>query len=304
MRTKTWLCKHAYKNLALSDLGRQQEELEAEVRGQLKRQAAAHSEHLSDVLAKQEHEITAAWQLKLYDEINKEKDRHYRDVATIRAKLLGLQSAVQARAAADRAAYEARALWLACQALRNTIRLGKEGATSWDEQLQPLKSHLTAISVSAGQEEFVKGILDTVSSEAAERGVCTEEALRHRFARVLTMARRVALVPENGGSLLRYLLSYVQSILLVQASYSATDAELLDQPINVHNLNTFDILDRANECLTADDMLGCVRWLNQLTGESRRVAHDWKEEARRTLETRQAADALMAYAAATTATAL
>jgi hypothetical protein len=43
------------------------------------------------MLEKQEHEITAAWQLKLYDEINKEKDRHFRDVASIRAKLLGMQ---------------------------------------------------------------------------------------------------------------------------------------------------------------------------------------------------------------------
>ncbi|XP_018011744.1 MICOS complex subunit Mic60 isoform X2 [Hyalella azteca] len=288
-----------------SDLGRQQEELEAEVRGQLKRQAAAHSEHLSDMLEKQEHEITAAWQLKLYDEINKEKDRHFRDVASIRAKLLGMQAAVTARADADRAAHAARSLWLACQALRNTIRLGKEGASSFDDQLQPLQSHLTAISVSAGSDEFVQTVIGSISKEAVERGVCTEEALRHRFDRVYAVARRVALVPENGGSLLRYLLSYLQSVLLIQASASAaSDTELLDQPINVHDLNTFDILDKAKVCLASDDMLGCVRWLNQLTGESRRVAQDWKEEARRTLETRQAADALMAHAAATTATAL
>ena len=61
---------------------------------------------------------------------------------------------------------------------------------------------------------------------------------------------------------------------------------------------------RCRCCVAGDDLLGGVRWLNQLTGESRRVAHDWCLEVRRTLELRQAADALMAYAAATTATAL
>jgi hypothetical protein len=41
-------------------------------------------------------------------------------------------------------------------------------------------------------------------------------------------------------------LSYLQSVLLIQASASAaSDTELLDQPINFHDLNTFDILDKA-----------------------------------------------------------
>uniref|UniRef100_A0A2P2I178 MICOS complex subunit MIC60 n=1 Tax=Hirondellea gigas TaxID=1518452 RepID=A0A2P2I178_9CRUS len=287
-----------------SDLGRQQEELEAEVRGQLKRQAAAHSDHLSDELQKQEHDVTAAWQIKLYDQINKEKDTHFREMAAVRGKLLGLQSAVSARADADRAAHAARQLWLACQSLRNVLRLGRENANSWDEQLHPLSGHLTAITVAAGSDEFVHGIIGSVNSLAAERGVYTEEALRHRFLRVASVARRVAMVPENGGSLIRYLLSYLQSVLLVQAGPMPTDAELLDQAVDIHSLSTFDIIDRARACLAADDLLGGVRWVNQLTGESRHVVHDWCLEARRTLELRQAIDALMAHAAATTATAL
>lgn len=287
-----------------SDLGRQQEELESEVRGQLKRQAAAHAEHLGDELGRQELELAAHWQLKLFDELNKEKDRQFKEIASIRGRLLGLQSVVSARADADKAARAARQLWLACQALRNTLRLGRENASTWDEQLQPLQPHLTAIAVAGGDNLFVSAVVGTVSSVAAERGVYTEEALRHRFARVDTVAKRVAMVPENGASLLRYLLSYVQSVLLIQASSSPSDEQLLDKPVNIHDLSTFDILDRARSCLTADDLLGCVRWLNQLTGESRRVAEDWRQEARRTLELRQVADALMAHAAATTATAV
>ena len=72
-------------------MSRQKEELEAEVRGQLKRQAAAHSEHLSDMLARRELEVTKAWQAKLFDDIVKEKDRHLREIAGVKGKVQGLK---------------------------------------------------------------------------------------------------------------------------------------------------------------------------------------------------------------------
>jgi len=105
-----------------SDLSRQKEELEAEVRGQLKRQAAAHSDHLGDMLTKKEVEITKAWQTKLFDEIIKEKDRHLKEIATVKGKVLGLKSAVEERADADKNASSARRLWLACNSLQNALR--------------------------------------------------------------------------------------------------------------------------------------------------------------------------------------
>lgn len=51
--------------------------------------------------------------------------------------------------------------------------------------------------------EFVQGVLGSMGAVAADRGVYTEEALRHRFHRVHTVARRVAMIPENGGSLFK-----------------------------------------------------------------------------------------------------
>lgn len=44
--------------------------------------------------------------------------------------------------------------------------------------------------------------------------------------------------------------------------------------------------------------------MNLLRGEARNVASSWIKEARLTLETRQAADALLAHAAATAVKAL
>lgn len=283
-----------------SDLGRQKEELEAEVRGQLKRQAAAHSEHLNDMLLKKEQDVTKLWQAKLFDEIIKEKDRHLKEIASVKGKVLGLKTAVEGRADADRAAHSARRLWLACNSLRNTLRMGREGASNFDSQLEPLDKHIAAISVAGVNDAFVQTIVDSLSGVPSERGVYTEEALKHRFLKVSTIAKRVALVPENGGSLLRYLLSYLQSVMIVEASPKSSEAMLFDEPVDIDSLNTFDIIDRARICLATDDLTGCIRCLNQLTGESRNIAKDWCLEARRTLEAKQAADALMAHAATVT----
>lgn len=59
------------------------------------------------------------------------------------------------------------------------------------------------------------------------------------------MARRLALVPEEGGSLPMYLLSYLQSFLLIKAISPIPKKELEDEPIEVESLNTYDILHRA-----------------------------------------------------------
>lgn len=57
-------------------------------------------------------------------------------------------------------------------------------------------------------------------------------------------------------------------------------------------------------CLDKDDLIQSVRYMNLLRGEPRHVASSWLQEARLTLETRQAADALLAHAAATAVKAL
>ncbi|CAG0919118.1 unnamed protein product [Notodromas monacha] len=49
--------------------------------------------------------------------------------------------------------------------------------------------------------------------------------------------------------------------------------------------------------LHRDDLIQAVKYMNLLKGAPRHVASDWLNEARLHLETRQAADALLAHAA-------
>ena len=65
--------------------------------------------------------------------------------------------------------------------------------------------------------------------------------------------------------------------------------------------DTYDILSRVRASLQKEDLEQALRYANQLKGTPRQAAKDWIQEVRLLLETKQAANALMAYAAATVA---
>lgn len=281
------------------------EELEVELRTQLKRQAAAHSDHLADVLHVQEKELEAKWTNLLQDKVQSEKDKYLASLSKIQGNMDGVKNALRERADADRAAYAARELWLACESLRSALRLGADDSKSWEEQLKPLNEQIAAIKVAAGESNpYIKAVLDSVSGEAINRGVYAEEALRERFLKVERICKRVSMIGDNGGSLIRYLLSYVQSFLILNAFEYLPGTEVRDEEVAVDSLSTYEILARARYCLDKDDLIQSVRYMNLLRGEPRHVASSWLLEARLTLETRQAADALLAHAAATAVKAL
>lgn len=78
--------------------------------------------------------------------------------------------------------------------------------------------------------------------------LCKYQFLKNSFAhcyQVENVARRLAMVPESGAALPVYLLSYLQSFLIIKSAISIPKRELEDEPIDVDSLNTYDILQRA-----------------------------------------------------------
>lgn len=147
----------------------------------------------------------------------------------------------------------------------------------------------------------------------------TEDALRERFINVERVARKLALVPEGGASLPVYFLSYLQSLFILKPDDPISQDELQNKPFDYSKLDTYDILNRARQVnlllLTLNiylisfafcfryfvdrgDLLQALKYMNLLQGGARRVACDWLNETRLTLETKQAANTLMAHAAA------
>jgi MICOS complex subunit MIC60 len=268
-------------------------QFEIDLRAQLSRQAAAHSDHIVEVLKVQERELEAKFQLKLSEHIQKEKEAFQQQVAGWVARLHGIEAALDSRAEMEKQGRKAQELWLACQTLQNVVDKGQDAAT-WEEQLKALKPEVSAIREACISNPMIVTILEAIPDAAISRGVWTETALAERFEKVNKICRRVALIDETGGSLFKFFVSYLQSFFVFRSSRVFSESE----EINPSGLSTFALLDNARHSLEHNDLEQAVRYINQLRGEPRRVAADWLLEARLRLETKQASEVLLAYASA------
>ncbi|XP_074643749.1 MICOS complex subunit MIC60-like [Tubulanus polymorphus] len=267
-------------------------QFEAELRQQLSRQAAAHSDHLADVLRVQRKELHLQFEEKLRERLFEERIRFQNDVSGSIARLKGIETAVENRAEAEKLGRKASEMWLASMTLLNAIRLGRDGASSPDEKVKPLGNELMAVREAGNNHEFVNTVLDSIPDDAITRGVWTEETLTARFRKVKTIAKRVAMVTDNNKTIVRYALSYLQSLFIID-SVKAIDPDTDIDPVTV---DTFTLLASAEKSINNNDLEQGVRFMSQLTGEARNVAADWIKEAILYLETKQAAHVLIGHA--------
>ncbi|CAB1325132.1 unnamed protein product [Coregonus sp. 'balchen'] len=232
------------------------EVMEAEMRTQLRRQAAAHTDHLRDVL-------------KILNSSLMEKETEYRR-----------------HVIAEEEARKAHQLWLSVEALNYTLK-----TAALNDPTEPLEGAVQAIKESCAEDEFAQALATALPSESLSRGVYSEASLRARFYAIRQLARRVALIDETRNSLYQYFLSYLQATLLFEKAQEAPPAKL-----SAEDLDTFKLLSYAAYSLEHGDLELAAKLVNQLKGESRRVAQDWLKEARLTLETKQVVSLLSAYA--------
>lgn len=91
----------------------------------------------------------------------------------------------------------------------------------------------------------MKIVLDGLPETAKTRGVYPENAIRERFLKVEKLARQLALVTDESDGLPTYALSYLQAALIIQPKELISQAELNNEPVDISQLNTFDILNRT-----------------------------------------------------------
>ncbi|EDL91008.1 inner membrane protein, mitochondrial, isoform CRA_a [Rattus norvegicus] len=273
--------------------------MENEMRTQLRRQAAAHTDHLRDVLKVQEQELKFEFEQDLSEKLSEQELEFHRrsqeqmdnftlDINTAYARLRGIEQAVQSHAVAEEEARKAHQLWLSVEALKYSMK-----TSSAEMPTIPLGSAVEAIRVSCSDNEFTQALTAAIPPESLTRGVYSEETLRARFYAVQKLAGRVAMIDETKNSLYQYFLSYLQSLLLFPPKQLKPPAELYPEDIN-----TFKLLSYASYCIEHGDLELAAKFVNQLKGESRRVAQDWLKEARMTLETKQIVEILTTYASA------
>ncbi|XP_071867196.1 inner membrane mitochondrial protein mitofilin isoform X6 [Bombus fervidus] len=276
----------------------EQKRFEDEIRRQLKLQGQVHTDHIQDALAIKEQEADRKLKRALSEQTEKDSLKYKSQLAAIVGRLRGLEAALKARMEEERGASNAQILWSACQALARAVKSAPAGAPV-EEAIRPLEPEIKAVTKAAPKEDpLVQAAIQGIPEEAAKRGVFPEDVLRARFLKVEEMARRLAMVPEEGAALPVYFLSYLQSFLMIKNAKSIPQSEIEDKPIDASNLNTFDILHRARYWLDRGDFKMTLRYMNLLKGASRSIARDWMNETRILLETQQAVDTLLAYAGA------
>lgn len=272
-------------------------ESECYLREQLKRQSQAFADHLEEALRQKEKEVDRGLARKFDEKVEEERCRFKMQLAAIIGRLRGLDRTMKIRELADEEAKKSQILWSACQALLRALKVSCPGLP-WQTQLRPLTPELHAVAKSAAeQDELVKAVLQAVPLEAKERGIFPEDALRERFLKVEKVARMVALVPAEGAALPVYILSYIQSLLLINTPCPIPQSELSNEETDFSKLSTNDILQRARYWLDRGNFMQTLKYMNLLKGASRSVARQWMNEARILLETQQAANTLMAHAA-------
>ena len=283
----------------------------------MKRQAAAHADHITDVLSVQEAELVRKFKQEHEETVESLNNKYRESLAKLHGVVGGLAAGLEERAASDQAAMAAQALWVASSSLNTLVMSGEHNlqsyntvippfwlykyfspgnsqATTWEGKLQPLGGAVESVKRIVGEKDsFTKTILASIPNLALERGVYTEDSLKERFSKVETTARKVAGVGEQGGSLLTFGLSWLQSKLLVDLT-KRVPVETLEV-VDLDTISSYDLLSLAKHNLDRGNLARTVQLLTQLRGEAARVCSDWLAEARLTLETRQAASVLLAH---------
>ncbi|XP_029034673.1 MICOS complex subunit Mic60 isoform X4 [Osmia bicornis bicornis] len=276
----------------------EQKKFDEDMRRQLKLQEQVHTDHIQEVLSLKEQEAERTLKQTLSEQSEADALKHKEQLAAVVGRLQGLETALKARLEEEKAASNAQILWSACLALARAIKNAPVGAPI-EEVIRPLEPEIKAVTKAAPKEDpLVIAAIGGIPEEAAKRGVFPEDILRARFLKVEEVARRLAMVPEEGAALPIYFLSYLQNFLMIKNASPIPQSEIEDNPIDVESLNTYDILHRARYWLDRGDFKMTLRYMNLLKGAPKSVAKDWMNETRILLETQQAVDTLLAYAGA------
>lgn len=271
-------------------VGRVRQEHEVDMRERLHHQASLYHEHADSLLIAQKEKLEKQFnsRLRVERQIERAKQQAVLDVTV--AKLLGVESVIDAMVKVDREHHNTKEVYLACQLLLRA--LGRENG----EQSKPLKDDVEkvrrSVTNTSVSHPLVQRALLSIPKQALSNGVPLEDTLQWRFSFMREACQRVALIDEDGGNVFQYLLSYLHSLFRLE-----TKVNLEDHMVTLEDYkDTFRLLSLSEHFVSHGDLESAARLVNQLQGEPRRVAADWLAEVRLLLETKQAVSLLCAYA--------
>uniref|UniRef100_A0A2H1V2V6 MICOS complex subunit MIC60 n=1 Tax=Spodoptera frugiperda TaxID=7108 RepID=A0A2H1V2V6_SPOFR len=265
-----------------------QAEANRQTKEALKKQLEIQQEIMHDRIAKKEKEMLANFNRAVSEQVEAERVEFKKELAAMAGKLKAIEQTLKQRSAAEAEARRSQSLWAAAEALLAATR--KPAAQA------KVDNELSALAKAAKDDKLVETILKGIPADVREKGIATEKSLRDRFETLEKTATKVALVGREGASLPVYFLSWVQSLLVFKKFADIPEEELENQPTDFTKLDTFDIINRARYHMDHGNLPAALRYVNLLQGAPRAAAKPWLDAARRHLEIRQAAEAVMAHA--------
>lgn len=151
---------------------------------QLKRQAAAYTDHLNDSLKMQQQELARTFQADRELEMAKLLATYHQELAKLHGMAKGIQDAVHSRGDKDRISREVRELWIAAQAMVDSLRSNATVHLPWDEQRRPLDLGGLKKAVN-NNDEFARTVIESIPSSAISEGVLPQGALKVRFIYII-----------------------------------------------------------------------------------------------------------------------
>ncbi|PIO77600.1 hypothetical protein TELCIR_00307 [Teladorsagia circumcincta] len=118
---------------------------ETELEDQLRRTAAAHSEHLEQVIRTQRQLFEIEHNQKVEEAVRLERDHHSREVGAALSRLAGIESALNSRVALDSENRRAKQFWIACHNLIESIKHGNKAGEDMEKRRLPLEESLSLL---------------------------------------------------------------------------------------------------------------------------------------------------------------
>ncbi|XP_054167180.1 MICOS complex subunit MIC60-like [Oppia nitens] len=279
-------------------LAKLEEKFEIELNTQLKRQLAAYNDYLQDQLTILRQQLKRDNESKTEEKLLELRAQFQSELQNSFYRLRILEGLLKVREQLDADQHPVRELWVLAQTLKES--LCHKPSLSEDSLPIALKGELTAIKSilnkqSLNDRPLIRCALEGIPQYALENGVYSREDLIKRFQKVDKYCKRVALIGDDGGNIFQYLLSYIQSVLIIGDSKIPKE-ELEDKEVDPTKWDTFDILSRVRYSLKNYNLEMALKYANQLRGEARNVANDWIRDTRIHLEFSQAIDLLISEA--------
>lgn len=288
--------RHMLEEMFSKKLLEEQKKFQDNTRNLTKSQSDIHRDQIKEVMTSMQQEFSLKMNRRISEQVEIETLRQKNQLAVQVAKSLALEKVIEAYQTGEVLTKSSQVLWAACQALARSANPPLVDVPS-AVTLKPLEPEIEAIFNAAPKDDvFVSTVIKGVPTIAVTRGVYPEYVLRERFLKVENVARSLAMVSAEGAPLYVYLLSYLQSFLIISRKNSIPKRELRNEPIDVSSLNTFDILHRARYWVDRGNLKMALRYMNLLKGGSRSVALDWMHEVKVFLETQMVVETLLTYA--------